>query len=78
MKMPEYIKKAVRDSAKHYAIATENNLKIRKWLYKNDLANDGNIDTLIDSIELNNNPEFFINQIENDPFEGNDEEYNFD
>lgn len=75
MKVPEYIKKAARDMAKYSVIVNKNDRIIRKWLLKNNLMNDGNLDALIDDCNLNNNPEGFIQHIENNSFEGNLNEY---
>ena len=75
VKIPNNIKKAIMNAAKYNAIATENNNKIRKWLYDNNLYNDSNIDQLIDALETTNVPLKFIEFLESSEFVGNDYKY---
>lgn len=61
MRVSKHIQDAIRTCAEHSAIDNEANAKIRDWLSeKGQEENDGINDMLIDSIELGNKPELFI------------------
>ena len=76
-KIPNEIKESIRRSSRHRKIASKENERIRAWLFKNDLLNDANIDQLIDSTEISDEPENFIMYLEDDPVTGNSEDYDF-
>ena len=64
MKIPKWMEKSAIKSAKYREISNNENNKIREWLDENNLTNSlGVMDALIDSIELTNNPEEFINYL---------------
>lgn len=66
MKIPEYVKNAIRKSGKHNKIAVENNLIVRKWLEARIKNNAEWEDVLIDSLELgNDSSDFLIEFLEN-------------
>lgn len=64
IKLPKEIKKSARLIAKHNSIVLENLNLIRSWLSENNLANDTNIDQLIDCLERNSDAEGFISFME--------------
>lgn len=73
MKLPEYIKRSVRLACKYQTMANQHNNLIRDWMEKNNLYNDGNIDQLIDTLEMGSgDPGDFVVHMENDALEGND------
>lgn len=79
MKIPEYIKKAIRDKAKAEEIALKNDAVIRAWFQKNQMQNVSVFDAYIDSTETGNDPEGFISYIEKEQFSfGNDYRYDED
>lgn len=59
MAIPKYIKKSILNSAKHFKIANEEKEKVREWLFSNGYDSALN-DMLIDSCELGQSPETFI------------------
>jgi hypothetical protein len=64
VKVPKWVEESAIKSARHREIADKENEKIREWLDKNNLTEGlGIIDALIDSIELTNNPNGFINHL---------------
>jgi len=75
MKIPKEIKQSIKKCAKHYAIANDEDRKIRDWLENNDLYNYSIMDQLIDSVEQSSNPNGFIEFIETraELFLGNEE-----
>jgi hypothetical protein len=76
MKVPKHIEKSIVISARHREIADKHNNIVRDWMKENNLYNDGNIDPLIDSSELSNNPDKFIEHLNRDDLEfGNSSEY---
>lgn len=76
IKLPKEIKKSARLIAKYNDIVLENNKMIRDWLVANNLANDTNIDQLIDCLEMSSNAEVFIRFMESDDIQiGNSRDY---
>lgn len=76
IKLPKEIKKSARLIAKYNGIILENNRLIWNWLIENNLANDTNIDQLIDCLELNYDAEAFIQFMESEDIEiGNSRDY---
>ncbi len=76
IKLPKEIKKSARLIAKYNDIILENNKIIRDWLVANNLANDTNIDQLIDCLEMSSNAEAFIRFMESDDIQvGNSNDY---
>lgn len=76
--VPNDIKESIRRSSFYKKISAVENDKIRKWLFKNNLLNDANIDQLVDSTEIGDYPEEFISYLENDPVVGNKDGYKDD
>ncbi|ALA07281.1 hypothetical protein SECTIM467_157 [Brevibacillus phage SecTim467] len=70
MKVPKYIKDAIKKKAKHSSIARQNDDIIRDWLIKNNIHNGCVIDYLIDSCEMTNSPDSFTDFLESQDFEG--------
>lgn len=69
MKVPKYIKDSIVRSAKHRAIADDENQKIRDWLDEQGFEdNDRVIECLIDCIEVANVPYELIKFLEEDGF----------
>lgn len=63
MKIPKYIEKAIRDTAKASAIAYKNSEIVRNWLENHPKYEELN-DTFIDCCEYGNNiPEVFIERL---------------
>lgn len=80
MSIPKHIEKSILNSAKHFKIANDEKEKVREWLFNNGYDAALN-DMLIDSCELCQSPEGFIEFLngavdENgytiDDFKGND------
>lgn len=70
-KLPTEIKRAIRKSAKAYAIATENNAIVRDYIdkalgseYDGQRGHDYFLDQLIDSTEIGYDPEHVISFFE--------------
>jgi hypothetical protein len=78
MKIPKMIKEKIYKCSEYHNKATVLDNEIREWMYKNNLYNDGNIDTFIDCVTQTYNSDKFVLQIENEPFLGNDECYKGD
>nr|BAP25605.1 hypothetical protein [Clostridium botulinum] len=76
IKLPKQIKKSARLVSKYNEIVLENLNLIRDWLTENNLANDMNIDQLIDCLETNNDAEGFIAFMESENVKiGNSKDY---
>jgi hypothetical protein len=59
--VPKWVEESAIKSARHRQIADKENERIRNWLDENNLTNGlGIMDMLIDSIELTNSPDEFI------------------
>ncbi|MFC8685945.1 hypothetical protein [Brevibacillus porteri] len=82
MKVPKYIKDAIVRNAKANQIVNETDQIIREWFIKNKVNNDSVIDFYIDSCDTMNQPEDFIEFLEqgsyrkgNKSIYGEDEEF---
>ncbi|ATF13614.1 hypothetical protein A616_16995 [Brevibacillus brevis X23] len=82
MKVPKYIKDAIVRNAKANRIANETDRLIREWFIKNKVNNDSVIDFYLDSCDTENQPEEFIEFLEqgsyrkgNESIYGEDEEF---
>ena len=66
MRVPNYIKTAIRRAGYHDMVASKNNRIVREWIDKVCPGeNDGKYDPIIDSIEMGvNEPEGLIRQLE--------------
>ena len=76
MKVPSDIKKKIKDCYKFSIKALSLNKQIRQWMIENELANDLNIDQLIDTLELGQgSPESLILFLETQAEIGNNDDY---
>ena len=68
MKVPGWIKKLLKSTARYYHNATMNDIIILEWLEKQGFDIE-NFDSYIDLIEMCNKPDLFIENLENDKYE---------
>lgn len=67
-KIPKSIENKIRNCAKYYAIANQENNEILEWLFKNNY-NEAMNDMLIDTCQYGNDPEGFIAFLNGEPDE---------
>jgi hypothetical protein len=79
VKVPKYIKEAIIKNTQASQIANETDRVIREWFLKNKINNDSVIDAYIDSCNYGNQPEDFIEFLEQGSYrKGNDSIYGED